>query len=138
GGTWWRRAAPRGYGFAATRIATPGRLHSTQLKDLNVPLAPRSRRTDNPEGKWILLAERAANAAQRTPGFFGGARCQCGSARTQADAAEGATEGSDWRQGGGAPNPCAARQAIMIAWPEWRMRHSAEPAHERAPTIINP
>src|SRR5262249_56168997 len=38
--------------------------------------------------------------------------------------------------GGGpqAPDPCAARQAIMIAWPGWRMRHPAEPAHARAPS----
>src|SRR5262249_6300640 len=32
------------------------------------------------------------------------------------------------------PDPCAARQAIMIAWPGWRMRHPAEPAHARAPS----
>src|SRR5215831_10760884 len=32
------------------------------------------------------------------------------------------------------PEPCAARQAIMIAWPGWRMRHPAEPAHARAPS----
>ena len=32
------------------------------------------------------------------------------------------------------PDPDPARQAIMIAWPRWRMRHPEEAAHERLPT----
>jgi len=43
----------------------------------------------------------------------------------------GAANGGGGRQ---PPDLCEARQAIMIAWPGWRMRHPEEPAHARAPS----